>query len=562
MKKFLALLLAGILILSGTAFSATVEDALTNCPEESVYMVLKLDDAQTFLKWIFSRENIDTFMPLILASEDSNEILGAIEMISAFAENTPLKSIAILAGLTGNSPAPFFQMAFTTKPESDPIVKKIADGSANSVDLAKLFLGNDSPLASFAESMIKVEKANDNILKIDNELFIKAVDGMIVAGLNEDSIKSSINALEHSDLRLFGNHERKFADKDFAFFHFDPKTSEVLEALADDDDDKKDVKVSDIKEYFDKPLNVELGFTRIPDKFTISFAANTLTALKKSYIEKVFPTLGKVAPVKGGYMNPMGIKSPLFAMSGILNISSLKNVEELKGSWEVLTKNLQKRFGISEEAFIKAFSGAFSLAVADNVTFESFKIPAVYSKTITNPESIFGTLSKSQHFHKVQEGVLQIDSSLSPVPFLVENKGDSLGMYFAELANISSKPELKPAFEALLNREAISLCWVDFAQIQSWIFDPENGVMPMVEPLAKIMGFGEIFDAAKNVLGAELSVPSMAVIGDSFEVGHMEFNIVDVKPENGFFAKLVSATKKFMDFGKKVEDKEDKEEKE
>ena len=565
-KKFLALAIIGIMSFTGIAFSAPVEDTLSKCPDESAYMVLRLEDAQEFMKWIFSRQNIDTFMPLILASEDSNEILGAIEMISAFAENTPLKSTAILAGMRGEDvPALFFQMAFTVKPESDPIVKRISDGSAKAVDIAKLFLGNDNPIVAFAETMIKVENTGDNVLKIDNELFLKAVDGTIILGLSEDNIKSSINAIEHSDLRLFGekaDFERKFNDKDFLFFHVAPKTAKIIDELDDDDDDKGDDDFN-LEEYMDKPLNIELGFSKIPDKFIMSIATNWKDALKKAYRDKIFANNKSTKPVKGGYMNLAGVKAPLLAFSGFLDIGSLKNSysvnEDLKTAWEVLTKNLRLRFGITEENFVETFKGPFSLSIGDNVTFETFKLPALYTQTTTNPEKFFGTLSKSQHFHKIKDGILQVDSSVSPVPCLVENKGDVLGIHFAELDNISKKPELKPALESALSREAVSIVWIDFAQIQSWLFDSENSVMPMVEPIARLTGYGEIFDAVKDVLNAELSVPSLSVIGDSIDMIHVEFNLADIKPSNGLFSKLVSASKKFMSLDDKKEDKvEDK----
>ena len=589
MKKFLAFtVLISVIIFSGTAFSAEidlnllnklketveiftnsnekdntepaevsvkVENALTTCPNNSVYMVLKLDNTEALLKWIFSRENIDTFMPLILASEDSNEILGTVEVISAFAENTPLKNAALVVGISdGKIPLPFFQMAFTVKPELSPIIKRISDGSADAVDIAKLFLGFDSPLAAFAESMIKVEKANDNILKIDNELFMKASDnGMIILGMSENDIKASLNAVEHSDSKLFGKYERKFSGKNVAFFHVDTKFAAKLD---DDDDKDEDFNIEYLQKVFDKPLNVELDFERMPDKFIISTALNLREAFTKYYAEKTFKDRDNVR-VKGGYLNLLGKNSPLFALSGFLDLSLFKDYghPDTDKIWKNVMRNLRNRFGLSEDDVIEALRGPFSLTVNDNVSVEGIKIPAVYTSIFGKPAKVFDILSKSPHFHKVQEGVLQIDSSVSPISCIVENKNDMLGLHFADLENISSKPEVKPALNELMNKLSISSYWIDFEGIRSWITAPENGILIMLEPLARFTGNGEIFDDVKSVLDAEFSIPSISFWADSQEIMYTQFNISEINSSNGLLRKIIGLSRKYMNKANKTEEK-------
>ncbi|MBQ9419639.1 MAG: hypothetical protein IJU31_04600 [Synergistaceae bacterium] len=69
----------------------------------------------------------------------------------------------------------------------------------------------------------------------------------------------------------------------------------------------------------------------------------------------------------------------------------------------------------------------------------------------------------------------------------------------------------------------------------------------MAEPLAKITGNGEIFEAVKDILYTKLSVPSMSLYSDSLEVAHMEFAIdEEVKAEEGLMSKLVKLGRKFM----------------
>ncbi len=541
-KRFLLALLLGVFVFTGVSF-AEVEDALTPVPEQSVYAVLKLDDAGAFLKWIFSQENIDTFMPLILASENSNEIMGAVEMARAFAENTPLSSVALLAGVTGDkNPEPFCKLAFTAKPEAEIFVKKIADGTAEAADIAKLLIGKNNPMVSLAESMIKVEKGEDNILQVDNELFLKAQDGMIVAGLSADDVKAALNALNDESARFFTAKTRRFAPKDFAWLHIEP---DALDTLDEDDE----IDIEEVKKYLEKPLDVEIGFMRVPGKFLMSLAYNLKEALSEEYYKKT--GMKKDYPnVKGGHLNPAGVKAPLIAFGGLLNLEGIKLTDEGLSAWKEFVRQAKVRFGITEEDLTNLFNSAISFVMNDNVTVEGFKIPAVYiSQTGTDgaAERIFTNFEKSPHFHKVQDGILQIDSSLSPAPLLVAKDGETLKLNLAELENVSASPELKQGLKELLETEASSALWLDFAAIQSWISAPENGVLTILEPLARFSGNGEIFDAFKEILSAKFSVPSMSIRSDSLEIIHSEFQIdEDVKAEDGLMSKIVKIARNFM----------------
>ena len=280
--------------------------------------------------------------------------------------------------------------------------------------------------------------------------------------------------------------------------------------------------------------------------------ALTKEALATMGLDRAFPL------TKGGNINLLGAKSPLLALGGLLNIEGIKLTNEGRDAWKEFVKQAKNRFGVSEEDLNKFFAGTFSLVVNDNVTIEGIKLPAIYiSQKDTNGagEKIFESFEKSPHFHKVQDGVLQIDSSLIPAPCFVTKTEDGLGINLAELANISAATTLKPALKELMNTDATSALWLDFAEIQSWILSDENGVLTLLEPLARFSGQGEIFDAVKDVLSAKFSVPSMSIHSDSIEIIHTEFEIdEDVKAEDGLMSKLVKIGKKFLDF-EKVESK-------
>ena len=519
------------------------ENALIIRPDESVYFVLKLDDTAAFLRWLASDENINLLMPLILKSEDSNDIIGGIEFFRAFAQKTPIKSAALIVGTYNpdTKKPPFFQMAFTVDASMAGTVKKISDGTAEDSDFAKLILGNDNPINAIARTMIKAEKIKDGSYRIDNELFIKTEGDMIFLAMNQDELQASMNAFNGGESRLFSKVTRKFTEKDFALFHVDYKTLDKLDSdnsLGDDAD-----KVA--YEYFDKPLNVELAFESLPEKFIFSFAMNLRDAVKKEYAAKINVP---VNPVRGSYLSIGGTKSPLLALGGFMNLSSVKDNKETKKSWDEVARQLRVRFGITEDEALSLFNGPFSLTVNDSVTFEGMKIPAVYVSQTGMKDSaakIFARLTKSPHFQKVQEGILQLDTSISPVSCLIQDKGETLGINFAELSNLSGKAAVKPALQSLLDSEGLSAVWIDFDGIRLWITDPENGVMAMALPMAKMFGMGEIAEAANDILTAEFSVPSCSFRAEGIDKFRVEFANVKINAENGIIARAIKIYQKF-----------------
>lgn len=524
------------------AAEALPENALISRPEDSVYGLLRLDDTGAFLRWLASEENINLLMPLILKSEDSSDIMAGIEFFRAFATKTPIKSAAIIIG--GYDPdtkkPPFFQMAFTVDSSMAGTVKKIADGTAEDTDFAKIILGNDNPITAIAQTMIKADKLNDGSYRVDNEIFLKAEGDMLVLAMNADELNASLGALKFAENRLFNTLTRKFTDKDFALIHVDYKTLDKMDTDKNFDDADELV-----TELFDKPINFEFAFDSKPDKFVLSFGMNFIEAVKKEYADKMTEP---VKPVKGSYLTLGGKNSPLFALGAVLNLSSLKDNKETKDAWKEIVRQARVRFSISEDEIASFFNGPFSFTVNDSVTYEGVKIPALYISQTGMKDSarkIFARLTKSPHFQKVQDGVLQLDTSISPVSCLVQDKGSALGINFAELANLNTKPAAKPALQSLVDAEGIVALWLDFDEIRSWIMDDENGVMAMAIPMAKVFGYGEIAEAVNDILTAEFSVPSFSFRAENVETFRFEFANVKINPENGIIAKAIKIYQKF-----------------
>ena len=515
------------------------ENTLIPRDPSTVYGVLKLDDTGAFLRWLFSEENVDVFMPLILKSKDSSNIIGAIEVIRAFSRSTPLKSAAIIIGAYNpkkTKQEPFMQFTFTVNEEMQSALRKVSDGTAEDVDFAKLILGNENPLNAIAQTMIKAEKQSGNVYRLNNEFFVKSEGNLLILCTSSEELNASVDALKNPGTRLFGNNTRKFTDKDFAYIHVDYETLDAL----DTDNSLEDA--DNVAKYFDKPLNFELGFTSKPEKFILSLSLNLAEAMKKDYTPYVREA------VKGSYLNLAGTKSPLLALGGYITLSAMKMHDDGNALWKEITRQLRVRFGINEEEFSDFFTGPFSLTVNDNVTFEGIKIPAIYiSQTGMKgaAEKVFARLTKSPHFKKAQDRVLQLDSSISPVSCFIEDKGETLGINFAEIENLKSTPALKPALSDLMNEKGISAIWIDFAGIRDWIMDSENGVFAMLLPMAKVMGYGDIVDAVNDILTAEFSVPSFSLRAEDPETFRFEFANAGINAKNGLFARIVKVYQKF-----------------
>lgn len=537
-KKFPACVLLILFLFSGIGYAAQPEDALSSRPDDSVYFVLRLGNTAKFLQWLLSSDNIKLIMPLILGSQQSNEILGAVEILSAIVQNTPLRSSALVIGVNKSDvkvKAPFFQMAFTVDPSVSSIVRNIAKGTASASDTAKLLLGANNPLTLFAESAIKVDRDKDNTFRVNNNMFMRAANDLVILGTSFNEAASAVNALKDSSKRLFTDKARRFGTDDFALVHVDQDTAKAL--------DEDGIEWPFISKYFDKPLDIEFAFRRLADKFIISTGLNLNEALKKRY-KDMMPPLKKV---KGGNIdvnNAGGKKTPLAALGSYFDADKVKDSSELKGAWNKAVREAQKRFGITEEDIKGVFSGPFSAAVNDSVTFEGFKIPALYISQTGTQEAVntlYGKLTKSQHFSKVQEGILQLDSSLSPISCLIANRDGTLWIDFAELSSLGGTLELKPAFANLMERESSAALWLDFIGIRDWLLDDANGVFAAIAPIARIMGYNRHVQAVREVLGAEFSVPSVSLWSESDEIFHTEFALAEIDPQKGLFAQLIKA---------------------
>lgn len=535
----MALALLVILAVSGALFAAEPENALTFRSNSGVYFALKVNDVRGFLQWLVSRENMNLVAKFV---PDFDKDM--IDIVASVIDDLPLKSAAFNFGvsLVDGKPEPCIQAAFTLHPSTALIADKIEVAAADAKDIASMIIGSNSPLVSFFEMMIKVEHEPGKILRINNEIFVKAKDGVVFAGTDIQSVNDAYETFTTGKDRFIDRFGRKFAADNFALLYLERDAVVALNNLS-----KADIK--EIDKYWASPLRAECALGYQPDKLTLGFTLNLLEALKPEFIVKL-------DPVRGGNILINGIGgdlSPFFALGTVFNFGLADVDDDMLRDLSGFFKFLQ-RFDISRDEFFEFMKGAFSIVIGTNsVPVEGFKIPSVFlTKTGAAglAEQIFKKIASKPFLTEVSSNstgwtrLLQVDSSLSPVSFLIGLRGDSLGLGILELSATGENHALKAEFENLLARKSIASFWLDFEAIQSWLRDSTNGVITFLTPLAAFSGYGDVMSVVVDILNSKLSVPSVAFYSPNLETFFVECNLADVPEGEGVFPKLVTLYQK------------------
>ncbi len=534
-RKLLALALV-LMAVCSPAVAQTPSDALTKRSDSGIYSAIHVQDLGSFLAWLCSKENLN------IISKFSNGGLDAVtaEILYSALSNIQVADSAFIAGNETGKPADFFiQAAFTLKAGNDELIQKFASGQADGLDAAKLLIG-DNPLNTILASMLKVE-FDAGVYKIDNVVYLGVTpEKMFLLASSKDELNKSLNAIGGKD-RFLESFARKFNSKDFLFAHLDYKAVQKL--------DENDKDLEKVAKYFDEPLNIELGFDTLPDKFVVNMFSNFKAALADEYAGKI----KNVQPVKGGYMNldaVGGSESPLLLFSGIINTDALKDEDFFKDFIKEL--RFVRSFGITEDDLIKLLNGAFTFAINDSVPFQGFKIPAFFvSQTNENAPSVFKKLAGVKYFnelkdnHSAWEKLLQLDNSISPISCLIGNTENNLGLAISEASSLNAKPVLKPALQKIADQDSTGLIWLDFEGVQKWLND--NGAIQSLALLAMLGGLGEQFGAFTEVINAKFSVPYFAFTSKGDDTAKLEFGLSDVEAGQGFLSKLADAYAKYAD---------------
>ena len=548
-KKILSITIISIIVLTGISYGYELEDAITPKSDSSVYMVIGHEDIGGFLKWILSRDNLKIVGPAF----DMDE--GLIELVSLVVDNFPVQKAIMIFGAERAKKGinPIVQAAFTVKPGLSSIVNKIEVGSAEAKDIAKLLLGDNELLVSFLETMIKVERVPGKILKINNEVYMKAEDGIILISSEPQELMLSRNNLRDPKGNLVKKFGRKFSTNNYTLVNVDFQTLKLME--------ESDKDIAEAAKYFKAPLKMEMGFETYPDKFITGTNINLIDCLSEKYSSKVRKD---IEAVKGGYISRVGIggSSPLIALGSFIDISVMKEDESSKKFFKELCKSVNI-FGITEDDLLSLVDGGFSLVLNGSIPLEGFKVPGLYiSQTGKDgaADYIFNKLSDSKFFSAMGEkykgnweNLLQLDSSISPASCFVGKKGNTLGLSFAELEELNKDGEgnYKKNFNNLLDKRSISSLWIDFKGIQDWLNDENNGVFGILTPLAVFSGYGEIMASFRELMNAELSVPSIALYCENTGTFYFEYELADINPENGVLKRAINLYQQYEQKSKK-----------
>ena len=529
MKRFLfklGLVLTLSLCVFSAAWAAAPEDALSAKPKDSMYIALRVEDLGNFLRWAVSEENLKTFAPLAELDDD------AIQMITSMLANVPVKSTALVGGVTAEG-MPFFQAAIS---------------GAKAENVGEFVLGQGNPMASMVEEMLQ-----------ECGLVFELKDDLLLLSFGPDALKESLAALEDKGKRLSFN--RHFETKDFALVHTDFEAAGTLAlATAKDDKDRADIeeKFKSLKNYFRAPLDVEFGFESFADRFLLSMGTNLKESMNPEYLKD----LEKIEAVPGGHIRLLGEGSPLLALGSSLNLKSFKRYEELKDAVEEGLEAL-KELGLSKESVQSLVNGDLSLTLGGSFfQIEGVRVPSLYLTQLGKDGAAAAVVSalaakEELHLNPVQaEGwdkMLQVDSSVVPVPCLVGAEDETILLALTDAASLAKAPSPSAKLQELLAKDARGALYLDFAGLQSYLKGAEGPLSLLLSVAGSVAGddsLSEMADLIRDVLEAKLSIPSLSIWGPELETCFMEFALADVPAGEGLWARCVKVVLAIQDMEK------------
>ena len=536
MKRFLfklGLVLTLALCVFSAAWAAAPEDALSAKPKDSMYIALRVEDLGNFLRWAVSEENLKTFAPFVELDDD------AIQMITSMLANVPVKGTALVAGVTAQG-TPFFQAAVS---------------GAKAENVGEFVLGQGNPMAAMVEEMLQ-----------ESGLVFELKDDLLLLSFGADALKESLAALEDKGKRLSFN--RHFAAKDFAFVHTDFETAGTLAlSTAETDEARAEVeeKFKSLKNYFHAPLEVEFGFESFADRFLLSMGTNLKESMNPEYLKD----LEKVEAVPGGHIRLLGEGSPMLALGSTLNLKSFKRYEELKDAVEEGLETL-KALGLSKESLQSLVNGDISLTLGGGFfQVEGIRVPSLYLTQSGKDGAAAAVVSalaakEELHLNPVQaEGwdkMLQVDSSVVPVPCLVGAEDETILLALTDAASLAKAPSPSAKLQELLAKETRGALFLDFAGLQSYLKGAEGPLSMLLSVAESVTGddsLSGMADLVRDVLEAKLSIPSLSIWGPELETCFMEFALADVPAGEGLWARMAKAALAVQQMMESDEEKKD-----
>ena len=555
-KIFAAVLCVMLCFAAVPVMAYQPEEALAPKPEKSVYTILRLDNLGNFLRWLVSERAVKLFAPAAgLDDAMAAMITGAIAAV-------PAESCVIECGVEDDDSA-FAQLIVKLPKALQGKLDLVAKGEAKAEDLAALVLGETSPVAEMASAMLEVKKDEaTGLLSVLDTVFIGAKGDLLIAAVSAADVLAAINAVDKEELRM--KLERKFSAKDFIISHVDMDVLRKIAPAEETGVSKKDYEAA--LGMLDEPIHSETAFENLADRFRISFNVNM------SALAERFEKLLTAKPVKGGYINLMGDRSPLLALGTNLDGENIKVYPGFADVWGDAV-NALKAFNISEQTLINFLTGSFALTIGNSlVSFEGMKVPAVFMTQVGSADSAAEIMSAAvKQADKLLmpveaegwNGLYQVDSSVSPVSVLLGLKGKMLYAGMADKDSLSAVPDVSGAklLAEIMSVNSLGSGYIDFKGVQDYFKGDGAGVIAMAGMFAP-MALGDkaeaVMAAVNEILDAKLSVPSVGFYSPEYGTCIMDFMTEKLDNiEDGLCAKLMKLNKILNAPDEKQDEKKD-----
>ena len=553
-RKSIKIVFAVLLVLgfSSVAPAFQPQDAISARPAESVYTVLRVDDLNGLMQYVFSPANVE-----MVASVLKPEQAGLVGLAASLASQIPAKSAAVASGMTAEGP--FMQVAVSIPASDRPKLDKVADGSADGADIITLLLGDGAEM--FADGFEPEVQDGDNgpFYSLMGQAALAARDDLLLIAFPPNELDAAIDALENDENRL--SFKRRFDSPDYWLTHMDLSMTAMFAAMAggaaQGDPDA-------LAEFFKAPLEYELAFESKPESFLLSCAANIMEALADAGQYK------DMNPNKGGSLFLAGGGKVLFALSSplALNAAVFKADPGTAAAWEKFIQVLAS-MDITEGDAEDLLNGSFSAVLGSEATVMGASIPGGYL-ALTGREGtaarIFGKLIDNENMTQAVplvpleadgwDSAFAADTAAFPAPVVFGVKRDTLFVGVLDSNELTRTPEIPDEIAPMLDESLLGIGVIDTAgiwdRLRREVSDP-NSLLSLA--------MGGVIDAFRDdlddVLSADLSVPLVKIWSPELETAFMEFTVVDVPQDKRLLPRLLNMVRMFVPQESEDEDEDE-----
>ena len=499
-------------------------DALSARPAQSVYTVLGIDDLNGLLRYIFSPSHFGMVVPLL-----PPEQVQALNLVAHIAPNIPVKTVAIVLGVT--SDGMFMQIAAAMPESVYDKLNRVSDGSATNVDIVTLLLGDAAAaLAGGFETQVR-EGAKGKYYTFGQAAFA-VKDNLLLIASSPAELEASLEALDKKENRL--SLRRRFDSPDFWFMHIDMATTAALAEQAGTPANEA------VTALFKSPMEMEVAFSSKPGSVLLSGTFNFSESMAN------FALFQDMKPVKGGNLFQAGGGKMLFGFASPLALytAGLKANPAFAEAWGKIN-NMLLATGITEGDVEDMLNGYYSVVLGSEATVMGMNIPGGYIAITGRKGAAGNILGKLMNFEPFAEPITTmnvegwdiagVNPKTTPAPLFFGVKQDTLFVGFVNNEAINKTPELPAEVAKMLNEPLLGVGFIDAVGIWN-LLRHETKTNPMLEGILQ----EPVKSIVAGILEADLSVPLIKIWFPGMEESFIEFSIVDVPDENRLLPRLLN----------------------